>query len=522
MVDELLLVSYQYSLTVFINVNSLACDFRIVDADEVCFQHVVIQKTLSVYIKALLVDGAFGTYVLLNILVENYSTMKKLSYIFCCFLLPVMQLNAQLQTNAATRKTWFISSAKEYKLPAPFNVKAEVPQVLAMQKKMSEADIQQMSYWNAGAPGYRWQDMMNKLWMNDTSRYGALANMLLGTSIYDATVVAWEAKSAYNRPRPYEADKNIKRYLPKPESASYPCEYSVAAGAAVTILSHFYPNLADSVNRMAQQLMSSRVKAGMVFPSDTKVGYELGKTIAEKEIEYTKDYITKSNWDGKVPDDPKKWRGKYAMYPFASLNKTVVLTSANEFRPGPPPDFEKEMMDLKNYKQSFRSQANAFYWASQDFWTETLNKKIFENNLQMNPLVAARIYASAAVAAYDGFIACFDAKYAYWGIRPNQYDTTYKSLVPTPPFPGYPSGHAMMSGMFSELYSYYFPGDSAYFRKKAKDAAESRFQAGIHFRTDNEVGLELGRKVAAKLIDRLQSDGSGKELSLKWEAYTKP
>ena len=193
----------------------------------------------------------------------------------------------------------------------------------------------------------------------------------------------------------------------------------------------------------------------------------------------------------------------------AGMNKTVVLSSGSEFRPGPPPDFTKDMAELKNYKQTFRSKANAFYWASQDFWNEVLNKKIFENNLHMNPPRAARLYAITALAAYDGFIACWDAKYTYWGIRPDQYDTSYHSLVPTPPFPGYPSGHAMMSGMFSELYSYFFPGDAAYFQKKAKDAAESRFQAGIHFRTDNEVGLSLGRKVAAAIITKIKKDGAG-------------
>jgi hypothetical protein len=57
------------------------------------------------------------------------------------------------------------------------------------------------------------------------------------------------------------------------------------------------------------------------------------------------------------------------------------------------------------------------------------------------------------------------------------------------------------------LYSYFFPAEEAYFQKKAKDAAESRFQGGIHFRTDNEVGLELGRKVANAMIQKLKGDG---------------
>ena len=111
--------------------------------------------------------------------------------------------------------------------------------------------------------------------MADTTNNGVLilANMLLNVAIYDATIVAWDTKYAYNRPRPFVADKHMKCYAPKPESPSYPCEYSVAAGVAVTIISHFYPSMADSVNRMAQQLMASRIAAGVAFPSDTRAGF---------------------------------------------------------------------------------------------------------------------------------------------------------------------------------------------------------------------------------------------------------
>jgi hypothetical protein len=139
-----------------------------------------------------------------------------------------------------------------------------------------------------------------------------------------------------------------------------------------------------------------------------------------------------------------------------------------------------------------------------------LSKKIFEYNLHLNPPRAARLYAIAAVGMYDGFVACWDAKYTYWGIRPDQYDTTYHPvLFFTPPFPGYPSGHAMLGSVMAELYSYFFPAERAYFQKRAKDGAESRFQGGIHFRTDNEVGLEMGRKVAATIIQKVQADGAG-------------
>jgi hypothetical protein len=186
--------------------------------------------------------------------------------------------------------------------------------------------------------------------------------MLLGTATYDAMIAAWETKYAYKRPRPYVQDKRIKVYAIKPESPSYPCEQSVAAGVALIIFTHFYPHLADSVKKLADQAMASRIAAGVAWPSDTKAGFELGKKIATFEIERTKDYISTIIWDGKIPDKPGLWSGRYAMLPMAGHNKTVVLENGNEFRPAPPPDFAKDMAELKNYKQTFRSLSNAFYW----------------------------------------------------------------------------------------------------------------------------------------------------------------
>jgi len=434
--------------------------------------------------------------------------MKRNS-ILSIVLLMVVQLQAQVEPEAGNWKTWFITSGKDYRLPAPSSYKNEIHEVLERQKNLDAKTKQQIIFWNAGSPGYHWQEMMNKLWAVDTGRYGALANMLLGAATYDATIAAWDTKYAYKRPRPFVADNKIKIYTVKPESPSFPCENSVAAGVAVTIFSHFYPAMADSVKKLAQQQMDSRVAVGVAFPSDTRAGFELGKKIAEKEIEQTKDYVSTVAWDGKIPDKPGSWRGKFAMLPLAGKNKTVVLESGSEFRPGPPPDFAKEMEEMKNYKQTFRSLSNAFYWANQSWFMDNLAKKIFENNLHLNPPRAARINAVVNVTSYDAFVACWDAKYTYWGIRPNQYDTTFRpAIIITPPFPGYPSGHAALSSAMAEIYSYFFPDEKDLFRQKAKDAAESRFQAGIHFRTDNEVALELGKKVATKIIQKVKADGA--------------
>ena len=141
------------------------------------------------------------------------------------FFLLIVNANAQVEPTAATWKTWFINSVQPYRLPAPPNSKDEIREVLAAQQHIDSSMLQQINYWSAGSPGYRWETMISAMWTFDTSYNGALANMLLATGIYDATIAAWDSKYTFNRPRPFN-DTRIKLYSVKPGSPSYPCEHS--------------------------------------------------------------------------------------------------------------------------------------------------------------------------------------------------------------------------------------------------------------------------------------------------------
>src|SRR5215212_3222262 len=103
--------------------------------------------------------------------------MKKILFITTILILITADLLAQTEPGAGNWKTWFISSGKDYRLPAPPSYKNEIADVISKQKNLTAAQLQQITYWNVGAPGFRWQDMMFKLWTVDTGRYGALAAM---------------------------------------------------------------------------------------------------------------------------------------------------------------------------------------------------------------------------------------------------------------------------------------------------------------------------------------------------------
>jgi len=170
---------------------------------------------------------------------------------------------------------------------------------------------------------------------------------------------------------------------------------------------------------------------------------------------------------------------------------------------------------MKTFRRTSKPDADAAIWQYgagvfnvYQYWNEQTSKKLLEYRLDANPPRVARAYAIASVAFYDAFVACWDAKYAYWAIRPFQLDPTFKPLFPTPNHPSYPAAHGCLSTGVTTALGYLFPRDAATLKKLSDEAAESRVWAGIHYRSDIVAGVALGRKVAEKVIERARSDGA--------------
>ena len=113
-----------------------------------------------------------------------------------------------------------------------------------------------------------------------------------------------------------------------------------------------------------------------------------------------------------------------------------------------------------------------------------------------------------SIAGFDGGVAGWDAKYAYWFIRPSQFDPTITTLFPNPGHPSYPSAHSSFSIPQSEVLAYLFPAEAAFFRAQGAEAGESRIWAGIHYRSDITAGAAIGKAVADKVIARARNDGA--------------
>jgi len=339
-------------------------------------------------------------------------------------------------------------------------------------------------------------------------------------AIYDAMVAAWDSKYAYNRSRPSVANAALTTVLPNPLSPAYPAEHAVAAGAASEVLAYIYPDRAAYFREKAEEAAMSRVAAGVNYPSDVAAGLALGKQVAALVIERGKADGTDAKWTGSVPGGPGKWSGTNPILPMAGTWKPWVLSSPDEFRPGPPvpydsPEKSAELAELKDFPRTPQTNNEALFWEAaagglraHQYWNEQLSKKTLEYRLDDNPPRAARAFALPFVTLYDAAIACWDGKYTYWAIRPFQLDPEVKPLFPTPNHPSYPAAHACSSIAITRVLGYLFPRDAEGFAALGERAAESRIWAGIHYRSDIVAGRRLANAVADKVIERAKRDGA--------------
>jgi membrane-associated phospholipid phosphatase len=421
------------------------------------------------------------------------------------------------QDDVAAWPTWVLESGDQFRLDAPPDEAAttgEISQLLAMVAERDAAGLQQIAYWNAGPPSYRW----NQIAMDELLQRAIPAQMsfrdlaLLNVAIYDATVAAWDSKFVHNRPRPSEVDPSLATVIPNPTNPSYPSDYAVTAGAASTILAWLFPEEAEFFQAKAQEAVNSRLLAGVEYPSDVEAGLELGRQVAELVIERGTADGTDAEWTGTVPTETTGWTGENPSFPLAGTWKTWVLESGDQFRPEPPPAYDSEqlateMAELVNYERTPVSSAKAMFWEFGAggrrihwFWNDIASRLILESNLENEPLEGARAYALTNIAGYEAAVATWDAKYTYWAIRPFQLDSEFKPLFTTPNHPAYPSAHTTMSVSTAGVLAYLFPYAAEEVLALAEEASESRIWGGIHFRSDLVAGKELGQNVANAII----------------------
>ena len=225
-----------------------------------------------------------------------------------------------------------------------------------------------------------------------------------------------------------------------------------------------------------------------------------------------------------------------------------ALRSGSQFRMGPPPaltslQYETEYAEVKSLGKSdsvtrTQDQTNiALFWADgagtvtpPGHWNRIAQGVAAAqgNSLSQN----ARLFALLNMAMADAGIACWDMKYQYacWrpvtaiqlgdaDTNPNTVgDPTWAPLIVTSPFPSYTSGHATFSGSAATIHALFYGTDAISFTSSsegfivpdrhftsfsgaANESSSSRLYGGIHFRSDNEVGVTMGQNIGQFVFD---------------------
>jgi hypothetical protein len=216
-------------------------------------------------------------------------------------------------------------------------------------------------------------------------------------------------------------------------------------------------------------------------------------------------------------------------------NRTFAMPNGAACDLAPPPsysedkssEFYKQALEVFETRQKLNPEQRAIarFWSDDPMLSPTppghwiaIALQIFERDkvaLDKSVDVLARL----GIAEADSFIGCWNTKFQYDLLRPVTYirrtmDPKWESVLNTPPFPEYPSGHSTQSGaaavvltkMFGENFAFndatherdgIKPRAFPSFWAAAEEAGISRLYGGIHFRAAIERGLEQGRCIGA-------------------------
>lgn len=341
----------------------------------------------------------------------------------------------------------------------------------------------------------------------------------------------------------YDSVNGIRRtHAPYLVSGHVPASASVeaaSAAAAHQVLASLFP--AQRTNFDAAYATSL---AGIRNLPQKRMGIAWGRLVANRilaarardgstNVVAAPPYVAVGDW---VPTPPV-----FAAFllPQWGQVKPFAMSSSAQFRSaGPPALVSSAWAAAYNEVKALGAATNstrtadqteiAFFWADgagtetpPGHWNHIAQEVAAArgNTLEQN----ARLFALLNLAMADAGICAWDAKFTYHNWRPvtairagdtdgnadTEPDVTWSSLIVTPPFPDYCSGHSTFSAaaatVLAQFYgtddisfttgSDFLPGVFRSFSKfsaAAQEAADSRVYGGIHYRFASQDGLVGG------------------------------
>lgn len=289
--------------------------------------------------------------------------------------------------------------------------------------------------------------------------------------------------------------------------ALYEARRGAVAGASVRVLSFFSPTASAALEqRLAEQGESGPGGVHPQFARGVAVGRAIGDIMVTRLMN---DGFTRP-FTQSIPSGPGIWTPAALPPVGGTLGAATPYFLANnaQFRPAPPPAylspaFNADLAQVVAITTNLTPQqkAIALGWAYGAFtmtpigyWDAVAAEYVAQAG--MDEAAATEVFAMMNAAVWDALIACFEAKYYYWTLRPHQADPAVVRAFTVPNYPAYPSGHGSVSSSAARVLAYYFPARAAALDAQVTEAAMSRVYAGIHYQFDMTAARQLGAAVA--------------------------
>ena len=333
----------------------------------------------------------------------------------------------------------------------------------------------------------------------------------------------------------YDAVNGIARtyepYLVQGAVSGSASRQAAASAAAHEALVNLFP-----ANASTFDAFHATILAGIPNGPQKTAGIVWGEFVANQILAAR----ANDGWDASVPPPDGSGPGVWVPTPPAFLPYALpqwgfvvpfAMSSSSQFRPPGPPALDSQQYadDYDEVKAlgaavgSTRTEEQseiALFWAD-SAGTETppghwnsIAQIIAEdrgNTLEQN----ARLFALLNIAMADAAICAWDAKYEFHFWRPvtaiafAEPELNWMSLIVTPPFPDYVSGHSTFSAAAATVLPLFYGTEDLPFTTgsdflpgvyrsfptpmaAADEAGDSRVYGGIHFRTASEDGLLAG------------------------------
>ncbi len=320
---------------------------------------------------------------------------------------------------------------------------------------------------------------------------------------------------------------------------------AAAASAAHEVLVHEIPGQIAFLDSALNQTLSTIVEG-----EAKTIGIELGKKAGQA-------IISDRQNDGSAGDPISPVAGTntpgvyqavppfdFVFAPFWTDLEPFGLQKQDQFRPIQHPsltsteytdDFNEVKENGKSGSASRTEDQTSFakYWYefSEAGWNRVARVVAADKKLDL--METARLFALVDMAMADAYIAGWESKFHYNLWRPytairsadqdgnpgTTADTQWEPEMPTPPVQDYPSTHSalgnaaatVIANIVGDQTPFTMPSPSAVpanstrsfssLKQAADENADSRVQAGIHFRFACEAGQEMGDKIGQWIFD---------------------